>query len=74
MPVNVLARFIVALCVCLPFPAQPAFAQSGGSQLTPAQTVKPADFTATEHDYYQKLDAAAAKSFIATRSYVRLCQ
>ena len=74
MPVNVLARYVFALCVCLPFLAQPAFGQSGGLQLTPAQTVKPADFTPTERDYYQKLNAAAAKSFIATRSYVRLCQ
>ena len=76
MPVNVVARFLIAASICIQLlaSAAPAFAQSGGSQLTAAQTVKPADFSPTELDYYQKLDAAAAKSFIATRSFVRLCQ
>ncbi len=74
MPMNILARFLSVASLCFPLLVQPALAQAGGSQLTSAQTVKPADFTPTERDYYQKLDAAAAKSFIATRSYVRLCQ
>ncbi len=42
--------------------------------MTPAQTVTPAELTPKELEYYQTLDAAAAKDFIATRSYVRLCQ
>jgi hypothetical protein len=73
---NVPARILLAVSVCLPLlaSAQLASAQSGGSQLTPAQTVKPDDFTPIERNYYQNLDATAAKSFIATRSYVRLCQ
>ncbi|MGB9116115.1 hypothetical protein [Bradyrhizobium sp.] len=76
MPMIVLTRFLIAASICIPLLASavPALAQSGGSQLTAAQTVKPADFSPTERDYYQKLDAAAANSFIATRSYVRLCQ
>jgi hypothetical protein len=30
--------------------------------------------TPTEQSYYRTLDPASAKSFILTRSYVRLCQ
>jgi hypothetical protein len=76
VPVNVLARLLVAASLCLPLlaSAAPAFAQSVGVQLTAAQMVKPADFTAEERDYYRTLGPAAAKSFIATRSYVRVCR
>ena len=49
-----------------------AFAQSDSLHLTPAQTISPADMTKTELDYYRTLDSEAGKSFIVTRSYVRL--
>jgi hypothetical protein len=51
-----------------------AFAQSGTSHLTAAQTISPADMTKTELDYYRTLDSEAGKSFIVTRSYVRLAK
>jgi hypothetical protein len=74
MPVNVLARLLFAASLCLPLLAAPAFAQSSAPKMTTAQLVKPAGLTPTERSYYKKLNAAAAKSFIATRSYVRLCR
>jgi hypothetical protein len=76
MPVHVPARFLFALSLLLALLASPApaFAQSAGSQLTAEQTVQPADLTPKELSFYQTLDATAAKDFLATRSYVRLCQ
>jgi len=76
MRANVLARSLAAAALCLPLLAlvQSAPAQSAGRQMTAAQMITPADFTPTERDYYKTLDAAAAKNFIATRSYVRLCR
>lgn len=72
MPKTVLAKllFAASLCWLALVPPGAAFA----SQMTAAQMVKPADFTAEERDYYRKLAPAAAESFIATRSYVRLCR
>ena len=43
--------------------------------LNPSQLITPADMTPKESKYYNTLtDPEAAKSFIITRSYVRLCQ
>ena len=76
MQVNVLAKWGLASSVCLLLAAgaPPTRAQAGGPlPLTPAQTLRPADLTPVEMDQYRTLDPAAAKDFIATRSYVRLC-
>ena len=43
-------------------------------EMTPAQTLKPAELTGKEHDYYVTLAGIDAQHFILTRSYVRLCQ
>jgi len=44
-------------------------------EMTPAQVLKPSDLSPDELAYYKTLtDPAAIKSFIDTRSYVRLCQ
>jgi hypothetical protein len=77
MPVNVFPRVLFAISVCfwLLALAQPTFAQSGGPHLTAAQTLNPTDFNAWERDYYKTLtDPIKAKSFIVTRSYMRLAQ
>ena len=76
MPPSGLSRFLVAACVCAQIlvSTAPTLAKSGGLQLTAMQTLSPADFTQIEQDYFQKLDGSAAKNFIATRSYVRICQ
>lgn len=74
MSANVTARILFWVGLQLLALAPSVFAQPGGSQLTPAQTVTPAEMTPKELKYYQTLDASATKDFIATRSYVRLCQ
>jgi hypothetical protein len=51
-----------------------AFAQCDSSHLTPTQTISPADMTKTELDFYRTLDSKAGRSFIVTRSYVRLAK
>jgi hypothetical protein len=43
-------------------------------EMTPAQLVSPTDLTKDEADYYKTLAPADAKSFILTRSFVRLCR
>jgi hypothetical protein len=43
--------------------------------MTPSQMIRPSDLTPQELAYYNKLtDSEVAKNFIASRSYVRLCQ
>jgi hypothetical protein len=72
-PMNIGAKCFWVVTVGLVFLTSigPASAQV----LTPAQIVKPADLTEKESAYYQKLaDPLAAKNFLETRSYVRLCQ
>ena len=50
---------------------RPAFDEGLSAQ----QTVQPSDLTQKEADFYQNLtDPKMAKSFIITRSYVRLCR
>jgi hypothetical protein len=63
--------FVVSIGLLFWAPTDASLAQA----LTPAQIVKPADLTAQESAYYQKLtDQEVKKNFIETRSYVRLCQ
>lgn len=43
--------------------------------MAPSQMLQSSDLTPQELDYYNKLtDSEVAKNFIATRSFVRLCQ
>lgn len=69
-----LARLFLCVCLLLPLPALPQSSapQSGGTPLTPAQLIKPADLNPQELTFYQTLDPAAASDFLVTRSYVRL--
>jgi hypothetical protein len=70
---NICGKYLCVVSVGLAFLVSigPASAQA----LTPAQIVAPANLTQKESAYYQKLsDPVMAKSFLVTRSYVRLCQ
>ncbi len=76
MPGTALLRLVVIVGASLVIlgPARPAQAQAAQTQMTAAQMVSPTDLSAEEAAFYKTLDADAARDFIATRSYVRLCQ
>jgi hypothetical protein len=63
--------FVVLIaCLVVQTPAKVA-----AQDMAPSQMLRPSDLTPQELDYYNKLtDPEVAKNFIATRSYVRLCQ
>jgi hypothetical protein len=63
---------LVVLIACL---AVQAPSKVAAQDITPSQMLRPSDLTPQELEYYNKLtDPEVAKNFIATRSYVRLCQ
>ena len=72
---NVINQAIAASIIAGQAGDNAASAKMAALQMTSAQMLKPADLSPKELDYYKKLtDPAAAKMFIETRSYVRLCQ
>jgi hypothetical protein len=54
-----------------PPPGSPA---SREVDMTAAQMIKPGDMTPDELAYYKTIGPVEAKRFVATRSYVRICQ
>lgn len=82
-----MAKFVHVVVVGLVLQLPAAFAASGAQtgpvqgspasrevDMTTAQMIKPGDMTPDELAYYKTIDPAEAKRFVATRSYVRICQ
>jgi hypothetical protein len=66
---------VLIACLAVQAPSKVAAQDSQFSAMAPSQMLQPSDLTPKELDYYNKLtDPEVAKNFIATRSFVRLCQ
>jgi hypothetical protein len=66
---------IVVACVAIQIPIKSSAQSTNTTELTASQTVSVADLTPKELAYYKTItDPEVARSFIITRSYVRLCQ